>query len=495
MTESNSSPLPRLTAEQRIAAVKQFERANQVIAAGDPDYGVQLLFNCCRIDPGNPTYRQSLRQTQRLKYQNNGRGQPMAFVRSLPAKWRLGSALRRQQHIRALELAELVLMRNPWDRGTHLRMAQAFDDLGLLNLAVWTIEQIRGVHPHDPRVNRPLARLYEKRGNYTQAIALWELIRKAVPHDVEALHKVKDLAASATIAKGRYEEAIQGGAPTPLVGAMQETDTEHPVAQETQPVQAALATTPVAQPAPGGPSGQLPRELVNLQARVQANPNNATAYLQLSGYFRRADQSERAREILQQGLAATANQFELGLELLDLDIEPFRRDLAVADDKLQKDPESVELQRIRAGLLKEINARELDYYRQRAERFPTDGAAHFEMALRLLRIGQADEAIRELQAIRTDPRYHGKVLFYLGLCFKQRKNWRLAQRNLEEALPHLDGASDIALRKEALYQLAIGCADAGDLPRAVDLACDLVNLDFSYKNISELLDTWQAKVP
>jgi tetratricopeptide (TPR) repeat protein len=373
-------------------------------------------------------------------------------------------------------------MRNPWDRGTHLLMARAFDEIGLSSLAVWTLEQIRGKYPQDPGVNRPLARLFEKRGNYTQAIALWELIRKAVPHDIEAQHKVKDLAASATIARGKYEEALQGTAPTPLMSALQETTADQPLVDAAQP-------TP-----PHQSSGNIPKELTLLQARVHANPTSASAYLQLVGYHRRADQLDKAHEVLQQALTATGNNFEIALEMLDLAIEPFRRDLAIAEDKVHAQPTSAELQRIRAGLVKEINARELDYFRQRADRFPTDVAARFEMALRLQRAGQADEAIREFQTIRTDPRYHGKVLYHLGLCFSQRKNWRLAQRNFEEALPHLEGASDTALRKEALYQLAVGCAAAGDLPHAVDLACDLINLDFSYKNISQLLDTWQAKV-
>ncbi len=254
-------------------------------------------------------------------------------------------------------------------------------------------------------------------------------------------------------------------------------------------------TEPAAPALPGAPTTTpAPRELTQLKGRVQANPTSATAFLQLATYHRRAEHLDLARATLVEGLAATGNHFELALELLDLDIEPFRHDLAIAEEKLRHKPDSAELQRIRANLVKEINSRELDYYRQRTDRIPTDAAARFEMGLRLLRIGQADEAIRELQAIRNDPRFHGKVLFYLGLGFKQRKNWRLAQRNLEEALPHLDGASDAALRKEALYQLATGCAESGDLPRAVDLACDLINLDFSYKNISELLDTWQAKV-
>jgi tetratricopeptide (TPR) repeat protein len=484
MADTQPSRLPTLTADQRRAAAKQFERANQVLTSGDLDYAAQLFLNCCTIDPANATYRQALRQTQKGRFQNNGRGQALAGLRSLGAKWRLRKAVLRKDYVPALGHAEQILMRNPWDRSTNLIMARVFDELGLGNLAVWTLEQRRAADPHDPRVNRPLARLYEKRGQFSQAIALWELIRRAVPTDLEAQHKVKDLAASATIAKGRYEQAVQGDAPTPLLAGMQDTKTEHEVIEETQPN---LPNLP-----PGHP--QVPREVANLEARIKAEPTNAAAYLHLAGFYRRADQFDRAREVLQQGLAATGNDFEVGQEQLDLDIEPFRRDLAVAEERLRHEPHSVELQRIRAGLVKEINSRELEYYRRRSDRFPTDVPARFELALRLLRAGQIDEAIRDLQAIRSDPRYHGKVQFYLALGFKNRNNWRLAQRNFEESLTHLVAPGDLPLRKEALYQLAVGCAEAGDLPRAVDLACDLVNLDFGYKNISELLDTWQAKV-
>src|SRR4029077_10618350 len=106
---------------------------------------------------------------------------------------------------KVLEAAEPVLMRNPWDVGTHLAMAEAFDELGVTGMAIWTLDQIRQVDGDNPKINRPLARLFEKTGNFTAATALWEKVRKAVPDDLEAQHKFKDLAASATIAKGRYQ--------------------------------------------------------------------------------------------------------------------------------------------------------------------------------------------------------------------------------------------------------------------------------------------------
>ena len=69
-------------------------------------------------------------------------------------------------------------------------MAVAADILGLLDLAIWTLEQARQKQPLNPPLNRALARLYAKRGNFVQAIALWELVRKAEPTDIITVTRV-----------------------------------------------------------------------------------------------------------------------------------------------------------------------------------------------------------------------------------------------------------------------------------------------------------------
>ena len=468
--------MPKLTAEQRRAAVGQFERAKQVFKAGDLDYCLQLLLACCTIDPANLIYRQELRQTQRSKYENNGHGQSLAYVWSMMTRFRLQRAMMGGKFIDALRHAEAVLMRNPWDLATHLTMAKAFEELEWPDHALWTLEQIRPTHPKDPKVNRPLARLYEKRGNYNQAIALWELVRKADPNDQEAQRKAKDLAASATIAKGRYAEAIKGEASSP---ATTDTATDQPAMAKTDE-----AAAPKEE--------RYPREVAVIMEKIKQTPKIANAYLQLSSLYRKADQFDKARKVLEDALTPTGNHFEITQELLDLDIEPFRRDLGIAEEKLRKKPGDAEVQEIRSRLVKEINTRELDYYRRRSDRFPTDMGARFEMGIRLLRGGQVDEAITELQAVRNDPRHHGKAVFYLAMCFKARNNWKLAQRNFEEALQHLS-ENDSFLRKETTFLLATGYAETGELDRAIDVGCELANLDYTYKNIGALVEEWQAK--
>jgi hypothetical protein len=47
-------------------------------------------------------------------------------------------------------------------------------------------------------------------------------------------------------------------------------------------------------------------------------------------------------------------------------------------------------------------------------------------------------------------------------------------------------------RKEALYELAAAHAEAGDLPRAIDVGTELAHLDFAHRDIGRRLDEWQA---
>jgi tetratricopeptide (TPR) repeat protein len=517
MPESTSS-LPPPNAEHRRIAASQFERANQVIATGNHDYGIRLLLSCCKLDPGNLIYRQALRRTEKTKYKNNLRGSWLAGLTTFGSRAKLKTAKQRRDYVRVLELAEQVLVRNPWDTGAQMDQAEAADSLGLRDLAIWTLEQARQKNPRDLTLNRTLARLYERRGNYTQAIALWELIRKVVPTDAEAQTKAKDLAANETIARGQYQQAVvnqmTGAAGTqpaaPRVAPAPAAPATPPAAASpaTTHVQPAAARTGVREPAARSPAQESPlagrdpfagqadraaAEVARLRARIEADPTNPIGYLHLASVFRRNGHLDQAKEVLQQGLGPTANHFDLGLELADLEIEPFRRNLVHADEKLEANPHDEEVRRVRVRLLKEINGRELDLYRRKADRYPTEMVHRFELGVRLLRAGQVDEAIRELQTARSDPRQHWKALLYLGHCFKTRNNWRLARRNFEEALQSLPPHEDVT-RKEVLFQLAQGCADAGDLAAAVDLANELANLDFTYRDIGQLLDTWETKL-
>ena len=479
--------VPQPSPEQRRIAAERFERANQVIATGNYDYAIQLLLTCCKLDPGNLIYRQTLRRTQKAKYSNNLRGSRFAFLSNSTAKARIKTAKHSGDYLKVLEYGEEILVRNPWDLGTQMDMAEAALQLGWLDLAIWILEQARQRDGADPELNRFLARLYEQRGNFSQAIALWELVKKADPTDEEAQRKGKDLAASETISRGRYEESAKRG-------RLHDVD----ASQDTSPPTGVLEGTEIC------PIDRVARESAPLLAKIAATPNDPLPYLQLAAVYSRSGRYDEARNVLASGLGPTGQHFQIRIELMELDLEPFRRNLAIAEERLEqlvasRDPEAEmtpqeeELRRIRLKLLKEINARELEIYRIKADRFPNDMSHRVELGLRLLRAGQVEEAITELQQARKDPRVQWRALMYLGFAFKTRNNWRLAQRNFKESLEHIP-ASEEAQRKEVLFQLAQGHADHQEWAEAIDIGTELANLDFNYRGIGPLLDHWQARL-
>src|SRR2546422_4837160 len=103
MSASSHSILPSPSPEHRRVAVGQFERANQVIATGNHDYGIQLLLTCCKLDPANLIYRQALRRTEKVKFKNNLRGSRLAFLSNSTVRAKLKAAKGSRDYLKVLE--------------------------------------------------------------------------------------------------------------------------------------------------------------------------------------------------------------------------------------------------------------------------------------------------------------------------------------------------------------------------------------------------------
>jgi len=467
-----------ISAEHRRIAAERFERANQVVVSGEFDYGIQLLLTCCRLDPSNMLFRQTLRRTQKAKFNNNLRGSRLAFLTTLRTRARMKSAKRNREHVVVLEHGEEILSRNPWDLKAQMDMAEAADLLGLTDMAIFMLDQARQKYPKDPTLNRSLARLFEKRGNYSHAIALWQQVKEASPGDVEAASKAKNLAASETIQRGQYEQQLSGEKPTlqAVAGAARKAEE-------------------------GG--DRAARDAKALLARIDDNPTDPALYVQLAAVYRKHNQLDNARAALEKGLGPTASAFQIQVEIMEMDLLPLRRNLDLSEERIRerakvKDPDHDgptvdELKKIRQKLLKEINSREIELYRLRADRYPQELSNRLELGSRLLKADQIDEAIGELQQARKDPKYLPRATMNLGYCFKRRKNWKLALRNFEEALATLT-ENEEGHRREILFQLAQGHAEAGDLSKALEVGHELANLDFGYRDIGKLIDDWQDKL-
>jgi serine/threonine protein kinase len=193
-----------LRPEHLQAAARQFERAEEARANGNMDYAVQLLLSCTKFDPVCLAYRRALREIGRATSQQGRLGSWLASLTTLTPRARLNAAKRARQFRKVIEDGEEVLMRYPGDVKTQMTMAESARELGLFHLARWMLDEIRRQEPRYLPAHRALAHIYEKQRQYSDAIVVWELVRKLAPHDSEAIRKIQDLAASDTIARGGY---------------------------------------------------------------------------------------------------------------------------------------------------------------------------------------------------------------------------------------------------------------------------------------------------
>jgi tetratricopeptide (TPR) repeat protein len=486
MAKSNGSSLPPASPEHRRIAAGQFDRASRAEAAGQFDYAIRLYLSCCQLDPANLIYRQALRRTAKAKYRNNLRGGWLAWLTGWTGRTRVRAALRARDFAAAMGHGEAVLAKNPWDLGAQRDLAEAAEAVGLIDTAVWVLEQARPKRPTDAALNRALARMYQKRGDLFQARGLWQQVLKRLPDDLEAAQKVKELAVAETIARGDYEAALRPG-------GRADSDAEIEAVRE-PPARSQQSSPASPHQAEAGTGDSAPEEASPLRALLEADPTNSGLYLQLARLFRRLGESRRARAVLQEGLAATGNAFNLAVELTDLEIEPFRVNLTIAEEQFNARPQDEELRRLRLRLRKEVNTRELELMRQKADRFPQELSWRYEVGVRLLRGGQIDEAVRELQAARDDPRCRWHALVHLGHCYKASGNDNQAQKQWEQAWHCLPADADASRRKEGLFLLATGSADAGDLVRALEAAQELTELDPSYREIGRRREEWRTRL-
>jgi serine/threonine protein kinase len=183
----------------------QFQHATHAIASGNYDYGMMLLLNCCRLEPGNLQFHEALYQGQHAR----AGARHLRAWRMLPAQLALKAWLKisqwRRQPLSVLACARQLLTCNPDDLATQLDMARAARDAGFTDLAAWLFETALTHHPGNMRIKRSLADVLEEQGENVRALELWEAVAAADPLDGDAGRKVRDLAAS--VATGKFYAA------------------------------------------------------------------------------------------------------------------------------------------------------------------------------------------------------------------------------------------------------------------------------------------------
>jgi Tfp pilus assembly protein PilF len=135
------------------------------------------------------------------------------------------------------------------------------------------------------------------------------------------------------------------------------------------------------------------------------------------------------------------------------ELDAFRQDAALAEQKLAADPENKDLPAILSRLRHEVQAREIGLCRQQAEHHPGDLNLRLELGVLLLKAGQFEAAVDTLETARAADPLAWRPTLYAAYCFLNLRQWRQAEPLFKEALALMPVEAD-ATRKEVLLLLA-----------------------------------------
>lgn len=469
-TDPGRQPIPPAL-RKRLQAC--FTHGSTSAAKGDFDYATKMFEMCVAGDPSNQLYIKQFLDNLNKKYKGNKKG---AGFTSAPMIKIYQGKIKKSQYSKdwpgVIKDGVEILKLNPWEISTLVAMADACDALNFDEAQLAYLKQALDFDLKEPEVNRKCGRALARLGEFDQAKSCWARVVQAKPGDEEGTRAIADLAIEKTIHDGRYE------------GAQSSTDVMADKAMQSDRRSEATARLS-------------PIEL--LEKSISKKPEDVGLYLELSDLHTNAEDFKSSITVLSKALEVAGGDIAVRERLEDAQLRDARQQLKIAEKRVvtEKTPEAEDLMK---RMRQDLNSRELEIYRARSERYPTNLSLRFEMGVRLKKGGQYKEAIDCLQKALGDPKRKAQTHMEIGECFHYIKQYKLAMKNYEDAL-EAAGTRDLDQRKLALYRagkLALGLAEkfsAGDDPqakeetdRAENYLNELAGMDFGYKDVSTLLD-------
>jgi tetratricopeptide (TPR) repeat protein len=455
-------------------AEQLFSAGSDAVRKGNLDYAIDCFLKCTKLAPDRLVYRQALRGAEYKQYGDNKKGAAMAGLRMAPLHMKLKTAKARKKWADVVAAAEEALKLNPWDVPTLYELAQACKELGFSETGVWVLETAVAVDKSSADVYRLLGDLYEHVQQFDKALSAFAMVRKLDPTDQEASARERQLAAQATMKKGKYEDAssFRDSLQSPA-RAGGETD--------------ASATDPHA---------RIRREIAELEAKLQPDASNANLCVQIADKYRLIKDWGKAAELYSRGFQATGqHDLDIKAKMLDCQIGPYREKLHEVNEQIaavdKTTPDAAEklrsLRELHRKLETAIVKREIDWFAVKTESNPDDAEAFYQLGYRKLRLGQVDDAIVCLQKGRHDARHKWEALLWLGYAFWEKKNFTLADKNLADALGTVP-PNDESAKKQVLYYRGRVAEDRGNRDEAMHFYNEIAAMDYAYKDVAKRLD-------
>jgi tetratricopeptide (TPR) repeat protein len=433
---------------------KHIQKAEEALRRRNYDFAVELFRQLVDLDPDLGDARAGLRRALRKRQEHKKGGKLLrAMSGALPLS-RAKTMRKMGKHDACARALEDYLATNPLDEEGNLLLGMSLEESGHYNSARAVYEFLAEVAPKNSEGLKRAGSMMQRTGDPQGALAYYERALEADPRDQEALKARKNLAAETALASSSVDrvrhsrELIKDKAEA----ASLEHGRRVHLSKE-----------------------DLEKRLATLEERFAESPSDPELMLEISDVHERLKDPEAALELAERALQYKRDSFDLTARVGDLKSKVLKKRLARAD----KEGDSDKATRIE----NELREFEVTDYRRRVEIRAGDASLRLDLAKRLMRVEQIDEALAELQRCQNEPRVRQEALFLLGQCFQKKGILDLAKAEFEKALEGISGVNERA--KEILYHLGAIAEAQGDKEEARSLYIRIYAVDIGYRDVAQ----------
>lgn len=451
-SENQSGPV-EMSAVKRKRIQQIFDHATIQFNQKNYDYATDLYVQCVAADPGNMTYVQAYLENLKKKYDNNKKGDGMAFFKIGGPRKAAKKALGTKDYVAAIENGAQALRFNPWDITTLTILWEASLGLGFTEVPLAYMKIALEGNPKDINVNKSLAEALKNLHRFNEAISCWRRIEQVRGSgDDESQRSITEL----IVAKNVYESG----------GRM----------NEDQRAKAVIMTDK------SGAKVEMSQEEY-LVKQIRERPKEAQRYIALADLYISNEDFKKAAAVLTDAVKQTGETENRDIldKLEDSTLRYLRQNLidlerkeGKANDKWKK-------------LRHELNLKELEVWKGRCERYPNNLSFKYELGMRLKLNRQYKEAIMQFQVAQNEPRRKGLCCLELGLCFGKIGQYVMAITAFDEAIKNIPDR-DAENKKRCYYEAGELAFASHNIDAAEKYLKSLAAMDFNYKNVAELLD-------
>jgi len=352
---------------------------------------------------------------------------------------------------------ERFLTLDPKSKSVNIALGDAAASANHVESAIVAYETASEHHPEDVGALKKLGFLLWRNGEIRRAHEVFGRAVDLNPKDQEAVKARKNVAAEASLKETGFETA---GSSRDLVKDKEETAR---LEQGTRIHQT---------------EDDLTTGLASLEAKLEAEPDNADLLQDLAEIYQRQKEWDKAIETLEKAVAAKPNENSIHFALGEARTTKMEQEVY----NLRRDGNEIAA----AAKEKELYSVQKEDLKARVKAYPTDLNLRFRLGEVMMNLGSHDEAIAEFQRTIRDPKFKGDSQLRMGQAFGAKGQFDLAVRQLEGAL---EGHSHVTDRvKEIHYELGGVYTQMGNPQKAREHLGKIYEVDIGFRDVGARLE-------